>query len=373
LLVSEVGTGFSQVCLYFPRCELIVVLHKLPWKESLFDCFKAYAVTNCKKLKKYLNNCDRPKKAILIDCPHFAHHLWNELSGLYKIYEADLLSKIDFFLTLDEPIGQIDDIFPEIPQEKIRRIKRIELTEEILENNYFVIRAGLNYIKQDLAERIDKASRKYCSFSFLEEVEKAKQDCFPLLWVSIRTNNRTWISQTEGIANIIKKLSEKFPNFGIVIDGFSIPYGTLDKSWTKATIEEQKQVVKNIQELVNPKIKIYNTVGCEMYESIVWSEAVDLYIAHHGSIQHKIGWIANKPGIVHANKQVLKHDWHPTFWARENSVAPLYISERYITDVSKNVQKNKEEKRMDLNNYDCDWRVIFKEVFKLASSISRQP
>ena len=159
----------------------------------------------------------------------------------------------------------------------------------------------------------------------------------------------------------------------MVIDGFSLPYGFVNNPSVEETIKKEKETVSEIQSFLSPEIKVYDTTGCMLWESIVWAHAIDLYIAHHGTIQHKVGWTANKPGIVHTNRQLLETKVsilnHPTSWARENSILPIYIPNNYITDVTENIKKNLNEKRSDLNNYDCDWRVIYEETLNLALSI----
>jgi tetratricopeptide (TPR) repeat protein len=367
--------GFSKLYLYFPKTELIVVLFALPLadKQWIFNRFKTIMVANCKKIQSYLLKTGKPEIVTLVSWQQFAHHLWNELAGIHKLYKANLLNEVDRFLAVAEPLGQIDRIFPEIPSEKIQRIQEDLLFEEVLENNYFVTRVGHSFIQQELANRLYETSLKQCHPSFLAEVEEAKKKFFPLLWISIRLNNRTWVSQTEGIANIIKKLSEHFPNLGVVIDGFSLPCSFSKSLAFQETIERETKMVRNIRSLLPSEIKIYDTVGCMLYESIVWAYAIDCYLAHYGTIQHKVGWTANKPGIVHTNRQTLKRSDYISVcsWARENSVMPIFIPESHITDVVENVKKDSKDSKINLNNYDCDWRVMYEELFKLASSIKR--
>ena len=374
LITGRVGAAFPKLCLYFPIKELIVDFLSLPrGQKQTFARFKTYVVTNWQRLESYLLSKSQAKTVALVSNNHFAHHLWNELSGIYKLYKTDSLDKVDKFLLISEPLGCIDEIFPEISAEKIKRIESSEIIAEILDNSYFVLRLGWNFIKEDLADRIYQTSLKHCSSAFLAEVESVKKKYFPLIWITIRLNNRTWVSQIEGIANIIQSFSANFPNLGVVIDGFSLPYGVLLSPSVEETIRKEKETVRKIQSFLSPEIKVYDLVGCMLYESIVWANAIDFYIAHHGTIQHKIGWTANKPGVVHTNTQVLETKVsgfkNQTSWARENGVLPVYISSHYINDVTENVKKDLNDKRRDLINYDCDWRVIYEEALKLANSL----
>ena len=366
----------EKLALYFPSSELLVSLTPSQViKAEDISLFKAYVVTDWKRIASYLFRSDKAEKVAIIWFRHFAHHLWNELSAIYKLYETNSLDKIDRFLVVNEPLGCINEIFPEIPSEKIKFVKSQELPREILENNYFILSLGFGFIKEDLAKRVYQVLRHKCSPTFLAEVELAKKKHFPLLWVSIRLGSRTWESQVEGIVNVLKSLADKFPHLGVVIDGFSLPEnkkGFVDPQH-EATIKKEKETVKKIISLLPPGIKIYDAVGCWLHESIVWAYAIDLYLTHHGTIQHKVGWTANKPGVVHTNRKILKLSplLRPGSWERENGIAPVYVPKQYIIDVDEKVYTHhgKWEKKTGFYNYECDWRGVYQEVLKLALSI----
>lgn len=372
--------GFPKLYLYFPKSELVILLcndsnisvdrlNNLVHKS--INQFKSYAVINFKKIYSYLLKTEDISTVSLIGIQHFAHHLWNELSGIYKIYENHLLSMLDRLIVAAEPLGLIDDIFPEIPSLKIQRIKDLNQVLLTLDGNYFVVRVGDNYIREDLANRIYKASYRYCHPTFLAEVKETKQKHFPLLWISIRLDTRTWISQVEGIANIIKAISDNFPDLGVVLDGFSMAKGPL--SWGEETIQKETKTVRQIRAILPSEIKIYDAVGCTIYESFLWAHAIDLYLVHHGSIQHKVGWIANKPGVVHTNKKVLEKpiSQRAGSWERENCLVPVWISDSYITNLDDCIENSQDELRNDLENYDCNWRAVYNEILKLALSIKK--
>lgn len=376
LVAGRPLTGFSKLCLYFPKRDIIIALissSSLPiGKEQAFNRFKASIITNWQRIKSYLFNIDEVKTVVMLTTIPFGHNLWNELSGIYKLVNTGSISQVDKFLVIDEPFGPIEQIFPEIPSEKIQRLQRSQVNETILKNNYFCLRSGFNFIKEDLANRVYQTSLKLCSSDFITRVEKAKNKHSLLLCISIRLNNRTWISQTEGIVKIINNFSEHFQNLGVVIDGFSLQYNSLINSSVEKIIEEQKKTVSTIQSLLQTNVTVYNTVGCMLYESIVWAYSIDLYLAHHGTIQHKIGWTANKPGVVHTNKQTLcqkRFSDLPVFWARENTQVPIYIPENHITDITENVKKKLDEKKSNLNNYDCNWQIMYEELLKIALSL----
>ncbi|MBE9039620.1 hypothetical protein IQ235_02265 [Oscillatoriales cyanobacterium LEGE 11467] len=366
----------EKAAFYFPSSDLIITL--FPKKVDLIqniNKLKSFIVSNWDRVLKYTLCKDNPQTVVLVKSRHFAHHLWNELSGIYKLYESNCLTKIDKFLVVNEPLGFICDIFPEIPPDKIENLTRKEVSYKILENNYFVISLGHNFIKEKLASRVYKSAQKRCPKSFLMEIKESRKKNFPFFWVSIRTGSRTWISQVDGVVKIIKNLLNEFPELAVVIDGFSLP-GTDKKKvnlqWQEIISREQK-IVQEITSLLPSTVKVYNTVGCPLYESIVWAHNIDFYLTHHGTIQHKVGWTANKPGVVHTNTTILKLPLlsKPGTWERENGIVPVFVPERYVVDIDDKVRLRGRviEKPSQASNYECDWRGVYKEVLKIAKSI----
>ena len=382
-----VGIEFYKYAFYFPSSELIIYLSELNTTAHLPDAenintLKAYLVSCWKKIRSYLLTRYATKTVVVLGWhPNIGHQIWNNLSGIHKLWQAGNLHKVDKFLiskSKNEYYGSLEEIFPEIPPEKIQRVERPKkVDEEIWENNYFALRLGDVVIKKDLANRVYQASLQKCSPSLKAEIEAAKNNHFPLLWVTIRLGNRTWVNQVEGLANIIKSLSEQFPKLGVVFDGCSrieVEGKLVVDEKLEASINKEKEIVRQIQSLLPPEIKVYDTVGSRMYESIVWAYAIDLYLAHWSGGTSKVTWIAGKPGVIHTCKVVyrrplLKRDHS---WERENGIVPVYVPEEHIVDVTEGYKRrNLRDKRRTLHNYDCDWRVIYEEVLKLTMSIKR--
>ncbi|MDJ0535420.1 MAG: tetratricopeptide repeat protein [Xenococcaceae cyanobacterium MO_207.B15] len=382
---------FLKSALYFPRLDLIVYLHptgknkkqKKLLATEMLNHWKAYLVSFWKKIKAYLLNDGNCETVVVILWHHnIGHQIWNNLPGIYKLWQAGNLHKVDKFLIYNskcEYYGRLEEIFPEIPPEKITRIEDPRrLDDEIYENNYFALRLGGVYIEEELANRIYRVSLKKCSYNLKAEVEEAKNNHFPLLWVTIRLGNRTWLNQVEGLANIIKSLSEKFPTLGVVFDGCSrveVDGKLVVDEKLEATINKEKETVRQIQSLLPPEIKVYDTVGSRMYESIVWAYAIDLYLAPHSGGTAKVSLIPNKPGVLHTNtviyKKPLSERW--LSWERENGIVPVYVPEEHIVDVTEGINRRSlsDPRGNQLRDYDCDWRAIYAEVLKLAMSIKR--
>jgi DNA-binding Lrp family transcriptional regulator len=386
------------VALYFPSAELIVGLY--PYTTRLFrvnghiNKLKADTVNSWKTIKSYLLNPGKTKTVALIGINHTAigHYLGNVLGGVQDLINNGNVDKVDQFIVIPPCyFGNLNEIFPEIAPEKIRVVKKgeeISLMEEITKDNGFIFKSDAAlYVEEELANRIYSISLAKCSSAFLAEVEKAKQESFPLIFVTVRLGRRRWIDQLEGIANIIKSLSEDFPTLGVVFDGISKTSEEDISEFDIDLIEKQKELVSKIASLLPQQVKVYGTIGRFMYESIVWAKAIDFYLAPVGSGLSKVQWIANKPGVTHENSlspltmQEMRRrsllnpnpsdhfpDWPVallTNLQQENGVMPKYVPRNHITDFPDEIHD------WVSVNYDFDWRVAYEECLKLAKSLKR--
>ena len=106
---------------------------------------------------------------------------------------------------------------------------------------------------------------------------------------------------------MIDSLHKQFPKLGVVFDGFSLP---ADRSVQLADRQEYAEIINEENAVVN--------------EVVEKPHAIDVYVSPFGAVQHKIGWLANKPGIIHTNQSLLET---PIMcWATiENAPVPRYV------------------------------------------------
>jgi hypothetical protein len=291
---------------------------------------------------------------------NFGHYYWNDLSGILYLKSNDILEKVEKFLVGDQDFFNVGGVFPEIPSHKITKLANTdELFQTILDNNYFAVQVNDLFMSQELADRVTQFSLKKCSENpeFLEEVERAKKH-FPLLCIQIRSS-RTWVSQVEGNANIIKKLAEEFPNLGVVFDGWG--RHEVEYPWAESMIVAEKDILNEILTLLPSNIQIYSLIGSTNYEKVVFINEVDLYCIPSGSGIAKVQWIANKPGVVHARPVVHGVDWVEEHWSsplvRENIIPARLVSKEHMVGFPN-------------GDYDCQWSAVYEEVVKIARELS---
>jgi len=397
---AGIGSGFRKSALYFPENDLVVTAGD-SWgfhQDDLIE-LKARMVCGAQACYDYLSDPDRKgrKSAVCLGFYHFAHHLWNELSGLQKLYRKQLLQSVDKFLVLREPLGPIEQIFPEIPAERIeRKDSTSDLFYEILANGYFVVRVGDDYLASDLASRVAKISSANCSPGTLERVRETSGKYHPLLWVGIRVGNRAWADQIDGLSNVIASLHEEFPRLGVVFDGFSLPADksvqSSDEQGYSSILDQENEIVRGIVEKLRRRkvtTGIVNIIGRSIFDANVWAHAIDVYVSPHGSLQHKVGWFTNKHGIVHTNQTLLQTPAKYIWESVENGIPPRYIDSASVTDIQSASEERifynditdaseigagtqatnrKVRQNAEFTNYSVQWRALHSDLVDLIKS-----
>ncbi|CAD5962059.1 hypothetical protein PCC9214_03252 [Planktothrix tepida] len=394
--IIETDLTGEKKFIYFPKPDLLINLvdpfYYGFWNSKYWNLirFKSCMVCNWKKVKSYIIS-DQKKKVVSVlgSYNHLGHHFYQELTAIQYLYDQSILDKVDHFLIGPTEFLKIDEVFPEISGNKIHKIEEGQsIFETILENHYFASRFTQFFVTEKLVSRIVKSSYNYVfqqnpqdisrSLSHIEllnylrkkrkysEIQKPEfgeiEKSFPLLWINVRSHNRIWVSQVEGIANIINNLYVEYPQMGVIFSGWS----SLERGDSKneTVIQRERALVQNIIDLIPVNLKVYNTIGCSIYESVLWSIATDIYIAPvGGGPLFYMTYIANNPnGVLHYNTTLSHLD--DRYWFRENAKPPrVLISQKpYVTNLNSNGVST-------LTDYECNWKAIYNEICKIIGDL----
>ena len=342
----------NKLCLYLPSQELILWFEgNVHLGEHVINQLKSYVVSYWTKVRGYILS-HKPKLIAVTygHLPNIAHYCWNEVTGFQYLAVNQCLQKVDKFLRQPWDYYDIPSLFPEVTTEKLCPIAHPEdLFLTILDNNYFAMRVTDTWVSEALAEKIRTVSINKCEGNqlLMQQIQESKT-CFPLLWFTIRTHHRVWLSEVEGIPNIINKLSEDYPHLGVVFDGWGKINGHQEDPKSISIIEKEREALSQIKKYVKPQIKTYDAIGLTNFEKTAWAQAINLYILSEGAGLVHVLWMANKPGVVHTNTNHFKQY---IFWSnnRENVQKPVFIPKEYVKD----------DKGSKHGNYDCDWQVIY--------------
>lgn len=372
LAVGRAGMGYIKSYLYFPEQQAVFLLGDAEWAwlgRWEIDQFRAYLILNYNAIVDYLRK-QSTSLCLLIDHDHFAHHIWNNLTGLSKVASRKQLSSIvKKIIIASEPMGRIDSMFPEFEAQIYIRLSGSDVVDRALADNLFLLRPGGTIVTHDVIERLHSIAIKNVSDEYLKSALEFRKNHWPILWATIRTTNRTWLTQAEGIASIANKFQETYPNFSLVVDGFSVAYGQdINKisngEKVSKTISDEMQIANNIKQLINPSIDAIFLVGRPIFESVVYSRFIDFYVAHHGAIQNKIAWLSGKRGVVHSNSTVTNGaiggmQYFAAFSSINSGVFPIYLDSSVITDINSYNEGSNLRWNFAHQNYEFDRKHAF--------------
>ncbi len=109
-----------------------------------------------------------------------------------------------------------------------------------------------------------------------------------------------------------------------------------------------------------------------MAASLVFAGIADFYLAHHGSLQHKIAWMSNCQGVVHSNQQVLAAPGrYPGVYAKKEGVMPHYLAADQVEDREGAEDVPGNRWIYDLANYEMDYRYPLAELRSIAKGLKR--
>jgi hypothetical protein len=257
-------------------------------------------------------------------------------------------------------------------------------------NNYFVVRVGDSVVTSETITRVYEVAKTNCRPETLDKVKHARRQHSPLLWIGIRVGSKTWLYQEDGLARLIDSLHTEFPGLGVVFDGFSLP---ADRSGQSSANHEYDDILRQENRVVSDIVErltrnhretpgIFNIIGSSIYDANVWAHAIDFYVSPYGTLQAKVGWLANKPGIIHANSAFLGN---PVVWkVVKNAIKPHYVPRSAVSDVRsinkviyREVSDFKESgagilsanKRVQdgplFDNYELDWQALYSDLMDL--------
>ncbi len=331
LFASDLSLGFPITNYVDFTSKTCLKLHYTFWdiKQKHFSILEGSAITVVRAMP------ESRSVALITGDSNFAHHAWNELSTLMELAKLGLDQSVELYVC-HEPLGPINDIL----KSKFKVSAKISKGQvhPLNGQDKLLVAVGGHRISAENRQRVldfagsqlGKNARKY------QQAAKAASNT---LWISVRTRNRTMSNQVAVLSHVASKFLDCSPNTCIVLDGHTLPHDHAADTPVLAelnngVVHDDKQTIKSITAMIresHPDAEIYSTCGLSIPEALVLAQEVDLYVCHHGTVQHKVGWFANLPGIVHCNRRVL--ETRPAHWVAEKSevaMLPTYVPDELI-------------------------------------------
>ncbi len=277
---------------------------------------------------------------------NFAHHLWNELSGL-DAWLAQCPEGFDrpvILVPLREPLGCLEELFPESAHLDIRRadvspkaINRIPGCR---------VPIGSRKISTRVRERVDAYLARVSGPVSRRIEQDFIQRHHPVFWLSVRDHDRTCQNQEAFLAALASALLQAHPHSGILLDGFAFASDEADFDTLLVSERRAIQVAETIERL---KLRIgglgapehmqrlCSVSGIGLLDNLHLARFADYYVCHAGTLQHKLGWLHLKPGMMHTGVQNDNACRSIAAWYAhqvEEGVAPAILPPQFLSIVN---------------------------------------
>lgn len=331
--VFYIGAGNfsgSKMFVYLPTHELVVFVQQpsLRWYPAaeILRQFKTNLAAWPCDVFAYLRSETRP--AALLSNNNLGHFFWNNLGGLNRAHDAGLFPGLESVVKLPAQYIEVERVFPELSTKNVSFLKNdMDAFVHCLRNSCLPICFTDTVITSSLSERLRIMAARNATPEHQPPADLQR----PLVWINLRAHNKSWINQQSGYVDILNAACAEFGPMSILLDG----------------LPDCEEVASGITSRLRPEIKVYSGLSFTMFDSLHWAFLSDTYICTIGSGLVLLSWIANKPGVAHAN---LVHMEQMSWWcdARPGAVEPLVPALPAIVDP---------ENKM-YSNYDIDSSVL---------------
>lgn len=274
----------------------------------------------------------RPRQLILEGHPNFAHQLLNVLTALEGIEGQKL--PLQWIGT--EPYGAVRQLYPQAGWQGQPLDQRLGAMFEL------PISQRPERIPAALRQRL----RRFCAARLGEEAQKRLDRLLAwragggrVLWVSLKTRG----ARAEGLPLLVVAWMVELQRRGrslplLLLDGFSLQWGDGPDTPIYGTnvgvvlAEERLQAAELRRGLAALELPVEEAIGLSLAESIALGGAVDGYLCHQGTVQHKLGWFQEDvPGVVHSCSWRNRGGRHP--WGGLGGEEPYWLPVDFTQDL----------------------------------------
>jgi len=282
---------------------------------------------------------------------HVGHYIWNELSAVQVLEDLGREAHVFLYPACNEPVFKVEAVFPDL---KGRVVRNAFTTQHLLAS----IVGGVEFfpfmsfhVNQVYAARFI-AQAKACEPDFHADMVRRKAERFVLV-IGLRVENRVWVRQKEGYAELASHLAAFGQPITIVFDGHNYldaearTFVTSHREAGKPTdgVPQTVRLELDIVEYVErhcrdnglDTIEIVNLIPCSISKSILAALECDYMVTHWGAGLAKYTWLAGADGCIISCREVLagKYDLliYDSAEFKENARPFFYYPFDHVTDI----------------------------------------
>lgn len=198
--------------------------------------------------------------------------------------------------------------------------------------------------------RLDKKIKAYSNEKNIQKdtIRAKLTRHFPIIWVGVTGQKRSWVEQTNGYASLICELYKSFPGMAVVFDGWTSSLSPNSRDEIES--DKDRVVTCEIKKSIPSDITTVDLIGATIDQKIFIASIVDFGIVNYSTGSMNISRICGRPCISHMNNSFkpirAAHIHHNTY----------HIPDSLITDI------NPEKHNIDATSYHLDWHHIYNAV-----------
>ena len=231
---------------------------------------------------------------------NLGHYFWNDVAGVEKIVRMGAADNVDVVYARTSAWLPASYLFPDFA-DRIQPSENHEvLCRRIFADRHLIVRSTASAMDAALAERIRAAAwRSLADHPERERAFKVEtgRPAFTVFF-NMRNHNKAWFEQVEGLVAIVAEMEQRsHPIPRIYLDGFA----------------DCEPLVAQIRQTLGARARIVDGAHAILAETLLWAFKCDVFIAVIGSGLVLPTWIADKPGVCHADTG---HMPQLDFWSR---------------------------------------------------------
>lgn len=338
----------SADSLYFPKENILVYLSHARAVDVKRLQFKL--ISEFRKIIGYAQASNRFGGVIASHSrpAHFYYESWPVLFAIHN--RPDIASKIPcLIMRKGHDFNDLKLLFPQMDSIVLNPDGISDMT---LDGHQWLIHIGNNpHLRR--AYRDYEAADQYLLDRILQAPsdiaqQKAKQidGCYPLVWIGVEGQKRCWLEQVEGYAYMVNELAKRFPNLGVVFDGWTLPFTPSEKSISE--VKKDQRIAHRIIKKLNTGIKQVSVIGENSNTKIFVAHTIDFFICNFATGSLYVSRILHKPGFCHLSNVLAKHTLQSNIQIHPNRNVYL-LPKKFVTDKRSSVSYQQTAKRWFFN------------------------
>jgi len=279
----------------------------------------------------------RPIVAVLDMINNHGHQLINQLPAVDRLLTDDGDEQLaELWVTGPEFFGKLETIYPEFTGRIRRFASRWQIADALKGGSVLAFGIGSAYATEGLAVRLVQAAVRESALSPAQAGQ-------PLIAFTLRGNGRVCRNLADVVAACVTALLPDYPDLGIVLDGWVLPQAhvagcsTAFVLWQHAfhrnAVHAEFEIVRDILQRLPPGVAVRNLVGESMLGSIAGLQGIAAYVAHVGTLQHKLAFLTGAHGLIHGPSAQLA-SVESGHYAAQTSAAPVVLSPAAVEDIA---------------------------------------